>query len=177
MAESKKKPDAVAKVENVFDLDLLRRLVELMKEHNLSELDLQQDDQSIRLCGSAPSAAAYPGSAYAMAPAALQPAALQPAALAPSASVGSAPDSDGAHITIIKSPMVGTFYSKPNPTTKDFVEVGSTVHNDTVVCIIEAMKVFNEIPAEIRGKVVQVLVRNEEAVDVGKPLFKIDTRG
>jgi acetyl-CoA carboxylase biotin carboxyl carrier protein len=177
MAESKKKPDAVAKVENVFDLDLLRRLVELMKEHNLSELDLQQDDQSIRLCGSAPSAAAYPGSAYAMAPAALQPAALQPAALAPSASVGSAPDSDGAHITIIKSPMVGTFYSKPNPTTKDFVEVRSTVHNDTVVCIIEAMKVFNEIPAEIRGKVVQVLVRNEEAVDVGKPLFKIDTRG
>ncbi|MFZ4081051.1 MAG: acetyl-CoA carboxylase biotin carboxyl carrier protein [Pirellula sp.] len=172
MAESKKKPDAVAKVENVFDLDLLRRLVELMKEHNLSELDLQQDDQSIRLCGSAPSAAAYPGSAYAMAPAA-----LQPAALAPSPSASSAPDTDGAHITIIKSPMVGTFYSKPNPTTKDFVEVGSTVHNDTVVCIIEAMKVFNEIPAEIRGKVVQVLVRNEEAVDVGKPLFKIDTRG
>ncbi|MFM8397085.1 MAG: acetyl-CoA carboxylase biotin carboxyl carrier protein, partial [Pirellula sp.] len=60
---------------------------------------------------------------------------------------------------------------------KDFVEVGSTVQNDTVVCIIEAMKVFNEIPAEMRGKVVQVLVRNEEAVDVGKPLFKIDTRG
>ena len=177
MAESKKKPDAVSKVENVFDLDLLRRLVELMKEHNLSELDLQQDDQSIRLCGSAPAAAAYPGAAYAMAPGALQPAALQPAALAPSPSVGSAPDSDGAHITIIKSPMVGTYYSKPNPTTKDFVEVGSTVHNDTVVCIIEAMKVFNEIPAEIRGKVVQVLVRNEEAVDVGKPLFKIDTRG
>ena len=177
MAESKKKPDAVSKVENVFDLDLLRRLVELMKEHNLSELDLQQDDQSIRLCGSAPSAAAYPAAAYAMAPAAPQPAALQPAALAPSPSASSAPDSDGAHITIIKSPMVGTFYSKPNPTTKDFVEVGSTVHNDTVVCIIEAMKVFNEIPAEIRGKVVQVLVRNEEAVDVGKPLFKIDTRG
>jgi acetyl-CoA carboxylase biotin carboxyl carrier protein len=73
--------------------------------------------------------------------------------------------------------MVGTYYSKPNPTSKDFVEVGSNVQNDTVICIIEAMKVFNEIPAEIRGKVVQVLVRNEEAVDFGKPLFKIDTRG
>jgi acetyl-CoA carboxylase biotin carboxyl carrier protein len=73
--------------------------------------------------------------------------------------------------------MVGTYYSKPNPTSKDFVEVGSMVQNDTVVCIIEAMKVFNEIPAEMRGKIVQVLVRNEEAVDVGKPLFKIDTRG
>ena len=73
--------------------------------------------------------------------------------------------------------MVGTFYSKPNPTSKDFIDVGSTVQNDTVVCIIEAMKVFNEIPAEMRGKVVQVLARNEEAVDVGRPLFKIDTRG
>jgi acetyl-CoA carboxylase biotin carboxyl carrier protein len=73
--------------------------------------------------------------------------------------------------------MVGTFYSKANPTSKNFVEVGSTVQNDTVICIIEAMKVFNEIPAETRGKVIQVLVKNEEAVDFGKPLFKIDTRG
>lgn len=73
--------------------------------------------------------------------------------------------------------MVGTFYSKPNPNSKDFVEVGSAVQNDTVICIIEAMKVFNEINAELRGKIVQVLVRNEEAVDFGKPLFKVDTRG
>ncbi|MFM7976482.1 MAG: acetyl-CoA carboxylase biotin carboxyl carrier protein [Pirellula sp.] len=166
MAESKKKPDAAPKVENVFDLDLLRRLVELMKEHNLGEVDLQQDDQRIRLCGSAPG--------YSMAPVAMpQPVSQATASPLPVP----ATETDGAHITVIKSPMVGTFYSKPNPTSKDFVEVGSTVQNDTVVCIIEAMKVFNEIPAEMRGKVVQVLVRNEEAVDVGKPLFKIDTRG
>lgn len=173
MAESKKKPDTAPKVENVFDLDLLRRLVELMKEHNLGEVDLQQDDQRIRLCGSAP---AHPAQAtgHSMAPVAMQ----QPVSQA-TASPAPVPasETDGAHITVIKSPMVGTFYSKPNPTSKDFVEVGSTVQNDTVVCIIEAMKVFNEIPAEMRGKVVQVLVRNEEAVDVGKPLFKIDTRG
>ncbi len=173
MAESKKKPDAAPKVENVFDLDLLRRLVELMKEHNLGEVDLQQDDQRIRLCGSAP---AHPAQAtgHSMAPVAMHQPVLQATA---SPAPVTASETDGAHITVIKSPMVGTFYSKPNPTSKDFVEVGSTVQNDTVVCIIEAMKVFNEIPAEMRGKVVQVLVRNEEAVDVGKPLFKIDTRG
>jgi len=173
MAESKKKPDAAPKVENVFDLDLLRRLVELMKEHNLGEVDLQQDDQRIRLCGSAPAHPAQ-STGYSMAPVAMhQPVSQAAASPAPVP----ATETDGAHITVIKSPMVGTFYSKPNPTSKDFVEVGSTVQNDTVVCIIEAMKVFNEIPAEMRGKVVQVLVRNEEAVDVGKPLFKIDTRG
>lgn len=168
MAESKKKPDAASKIENVFDLDLVRRLVELMKEHNLGEVDLQQDDQRIRLCGGS-HAHTTQAPAYAMQPVAA-PAPASPAATP-------AADADGPHIAVIKSPMVGTFYSKPNPTTKDFVEVGSAVQNDTVVCIIEAMKVFNEIPAEIRGKVVQVLVRNEEAVDVGKPLFKIDTRG
>jgi acetyl-CoA carboxylase biotin carboxyl carrier protein len=73
--------------------------------------------------------------------------------------------------------MVGTFYTKPNPNAKNFAEVGTIVQPDTVICIIEAMKVFNEIPAEIRGKIVEVLVKNEEAVDFGKPLFKVDTRG
>ncbi|MCU0706671.1 MAG: acetyl-CoA carboxylase biotin carboxyl carrier protein, partial [Pirellula sp.] len=110
-----------------------------------------------------------------MAPA---PAAPSPAPASSSAAAPAAADPlDGPHITIINSPMVGTFYSKPNPNAKDFVEVGSAVQNDSVVCIIEAMKVFNEITAEVRGKIVQVLVRNEEAVDFGKPLFKVDTRG
>ena len=172
MAESKKKPDTASKIENVFDLDLVRRLVELMKEHSLGEVDLQQDDQRIRLSGTSHAQAAPPA-AY-LPPAA---SATMPAMPAPTAAPSPGADSDGPHIVIIKSPMVGTFYSKPNPTSKDFVEVGSNVQNDTVVCIIEAMKVFNEIPAEMRGKVVQVLARNEEAVDVGKPLFKIDTRG
>lgn len=173
MAESKKKPDSASKIENVFDLDLLRRLVELMKEHHLGEVDLQQDDQRIRLCGTSTSHAAH-APAYMVPPAAVAPPVATPASNPASSP---ATDTDGAHIVTIKSPMVGTYYSKPNPTSKDFVEVGTTVQNDTVVCIIEAMKVFNEIPAEIRGKVVSVLVRNEEAVDVGKPLFKIDTRG
>lgn len=73
--------------------------------------------------------------------------------------------------------MVGTFYTKANPKAEPFVKVGSAVTPETVVCIIEAMKVFNEIPAEVRGKIVAVLVENEQPVDFDRPLFKVDTRG
>lgn len=162
MAESTKRTD------DVFDIDRIRKLIELMKEHELGEIDLRQDNQRIRLCG------AGHGSPI------LSPAMMAPpvAASMPTAAVSaSVSDADGPHIVFVKSPMVGTFYSRANPNAKNFVETGSVVQNDTVICIIEAMKVFNEIPAEMRGKVVQVLVKNEEAVDFGKPLFKIDTRG
>lgn len=167
MAESSKKGD------DVFDIDRIRKLIELMKEHDLGEIDLRQENQRIRLCGSGH------GQTFVSQPMLAAPAAPPPAqASAPSSPPPAAADAlDGPHIAIIKSPMVGTFYSKPNPNAKDFIEVGSTVQNDSVVCIIEAMKVFNEITAEVRGKIVQVLVRNEEAVDFGKPLFKVDTRG
>lgn len=168
MAESDKKAG------DVFDIDRIRKLIELMKEHDLGEIDLRQEDQRIRLCG------AGHGQTFVAPPMLSAPSAPAPGPAAPAA--GSAPPSasdplDGPHIAVITSPMVGTFYSKPNPNAKDFVEVGSAVQNDTVVCIIEAMKVFNDITAEMRGKIVQVLVRNEEAVDFGKPLFKVDTRG
>ncbi len=162
MAESTKRTD------DVFDIDRIRKLIELMKEHELGEIDLRQDNQRIRLCGA--------GHGQQI----LSPAMVAPtiAASVPTiAAATSVPEADGPHIVYIKSPMVGTFYSRANPTSKNFVETGSVVQNDTVICIIEAMKVFNEIPAEMRGKVVQVLVKNEEAVDFGKPLFKIDTRG
>ena len=162
MAESTKRTD------DVFDIDRIRKLIELMKEHELGEIDLRQDNQRIRLCGAGHGQQLL--SSALMAPAV---AAAVPTAVAS----GPVPEADGPHIVYIKSPMVGTFYTRVNPNAKNFVETGSVVQNDTVICIIEAMKVFNEIPAEMRGKVVQVLVKNEEAVDFGKPLFKIDTRG
>jgi acetyl-CoA carboxylase biotin carboxyl carrier protein len=170
MAEANKKTDSASKIEDVFDIERIRKLIELMKEHDLGEIDLRQDDQRIRLCGTGHGNPVLPAGPIASVAPAAAPAPSAPAAPA-------SPAADGPHIVTILSPMVGTFYSKPNPTSKDFVEVGSSVQNDTVVCIIEAMKVFNEIPAEMRGKVVQVLAQNEEAVDYGKPLFKIDTRG
>ena len=77
----------------------------------------------------------------------------------------------------INSPMVGTFYASANPDTPAFAKVGDSVDKDTTVCIVEAMKVFNEIPAEVSGKIVAVLVNDQDPVDCGKPLFKVDTRG
>jgi acetyl-CoA carboxylase biotin carboxyl carrier protein len=161
-------PEPRNKVDDVFDVDRIRKLIDLMKEHDLAEVDLRQNQQRIRLSRGgqvAPIVAAAPALSMPIA------AASSAASAAPQADV------DGPHIAIIKSPMVGTFYSRPNPNSKNFVEVGSDVSQDSVVCIIEAMKVFNEIPAELRGKIVSVLVKNEEAVDFGKPLFKVDTRG
>jgi acetyl-CoA carboxylase biotin carboxyl carrier protein len=157
MAGASKKPA------DVFDLERLNELIELMKDHGLTEVDLQQDDQKIKLSrgGSAPMMAPMP----AMAP---------QAAATPSAPAASDAAED-PNVVTINSPMVGTFYCKPNPDSPSFVNVGDRVGKDTVVCIIEAMKVFNEIPAEISGQVVAVLVENEESVEFGKPLFKVDT--
>ncbi len=155
---------------NVFSVERIRSLIDLMKEHDLTEIDLRQDDQQIRLARavSAPPSLAAPQATHVAAP---SPQLLQPAAPTPPAS-----DENNPNIVTIKSPMVGTFYSRPNPNAKNFVEVGSQIQADSVVCIIEAMKVFNEIPAEVRGRIVAILVQNEESVEFGKPLFKVDTR-
>ncbi|HHM12113.1 MAG TPA: acetyl-CoA carboxylase biotin carboxyl carrier protein [Planctomycetaceae bacterium] len=153
---------------DVFDVEQLRRFVELMEEHDLSEINLKEGGRKIRLRrGNILPAASAP------APAPVPPAASpQPA---PSDSAPAAPSGDSENIAFIKSPMVGTFYSRPNPNAEPFVKVGDVVEPETTVCIIEAMKVFNEIPAELRGKIVAVLVKDEEPVEFGTPLFKVDT--
>lgn len=153
----------------VFDLDRLRQLLELMKEFDLSELDLCQGEQQIRLARGGVQEMRMP---MMMAPSAPPPAVAPAPASAAGAAAASA---DGPNIAYIRSPMVGTFYSRPNPKAEPFVKVGSSVTADSVVCIVEAMKVFNEIQAEIRGKIVAVLVDDESPVEFGKPLFKVDT--
>ena len=158
--------------QDVFSLERIRSLIDLMKEHGLTEIDLRQDEQQIRLSRAALSTAAPLAPQATILPAAAPAISTSTIAAAPSGA-----EIDGPHVVTINSPMVGTFYSRPNPNAKNFVESGSSIQPDTVVCIIEAMKVFNEIPAEVRGKVVAVLVQNEEAVDFGKPLFRVDTRG
>lgn len=150
---------------DVFDLDRLTQLIELMKEHGLTELDLRQEKQHIRLArGTGRPVVEPPGTLPAPAPAAV-PRELPPPPAA---------DEAGEKVVTITSPMVGTFYLRSNPESEPYVRVGDRVEPDTVICIIEAMKVFNEIPAEISGKVVAVLLDNEEAVDFGRPMFKID---
>jgi acetyl-CoA carboxylase biotin carboxyl carrier protein len=151
---------------DIFDVKRIRRLVELMNEHELSEIDLRQSDQRIRLRkGSEPvvvNAAPPRPAAGNAAPAA--GAGEPPAAIAPA----------DANLVLIKSPMIGTYYTAPSPDAPPFVKVGDHVGPTTSVCVIEAMKVFNEIPAETSGQIVAVLVENGEPVEFGQPLFKVD---
>ena len=161
----------------VFDEARFLRIVELMKEHDLAEVDLRDAEQ--RICikrgGMAPAMGGQ------MAPGFMPPAYMQPPPAAPPAAAPAAPsaavEADDSNLIVIKSPMVGTYYSKPNPKAASYVKVGDHVEPETTICIIEAMKVFNEIPAEISGKVVAILVGDEEPVEFGKPLFRIDTTG
>jgi acetyl-CoA carboxylase biotin carboxyl carrier protein len=168
--------DAGTGPDDVFDIDRIRRLVELMEEHDLREVDLRQSEQRIRLCRGAE--IAYPSAPALQSNPAVLPAAPAQAPNSPEnadAPTVAAPAPTEDHVVVVKSPMVGTFYARANPNADPYVKVGDVVDPETTVCIIEAMKVFNEIPAEIRGKIVAILVDDEEPVDHGRPLFKIDT--
>ena len=160
------------KPKDVFDVERIRQIIQLMEQHDLSGVDLQQGDEKIKLNrGSAASTHAAPP-VYA-APAAAPP----PAAPAPPAAAASGSADSTAGTVTINAPMVGTFYARANPDSEPFVKVGDRVSEDTVVCIVEAMKVFNEIPAECRGKIVEVLVNDQEPVDFGKAMFRVQPDG
>ena len=176
MAEKEKKekktPSQNAQKDGVFNLEGVRFLVELMKENNVSELDWEQNGARLQLRRGA--VAAIPTVCEA-APVVVAPAAAPVAA--PSAPQAPAEDADAKFIKTIDSPMVGTFYASPSPNAAPFVKVGDVVGPEKTVCILEAMKVFNEIQAEISGKIVAVLVKNGDPVEFGAPLFKVDVRG
>ena len=154
---------------DIFDVKKVRRLVELMKEHDLAEIDLRQGEQRIRLRRGAEATVSGGGSV-----------AYQPPPSAPvssgAASPAAPPAGEDVNLQVIKSPMVGTFYSAANPESPPFVKVGDHVGPETVVCIIEAMKVFNEIPAEVSGQIAAVLVENGAPVEFNQPLFKVQVR-
>ena len=155
---------------DVFDVRKVRRLVELMNEHDLAEIDLRQGELRIRLRrdGETPLVAVpapAPAAPQIVAAAAPPPAAAETPPAAPVAGDGG---------KVIKSPMVGTFYAAANPESAAFVSVGDQVGPDTTVCIIEAMKVFNEIPAECSGKIAAVLVETGAPVEFGQPLFRVE---
>jgi len=151
------------------DLKDIKAIIDLMKKNSVSEFELEKQDFKIRLKrgmngGSALATQTEEGQpviSYAPAPVAL------PAGATVAASVPAAVEPE------IKSPMIGTFYRSPSPESGPYVEVGSEVNVDTVVCIIEAMKVMNEIKAEVKGVITQVLVENAKPVEFGQPLFKI----
>ncbi len=148
---------------DVFDIKRIRRLVELMKAHDLNEIDLRDGEQQIRLRREDETVVTQ---AAPVIPAAAAPASAAPAPAAPAAEA----EDEGLFVI---SPMVGTFFTAASPDTEDFVKVGDHVGPETTVCIVEAMKVFNEIPAEVSGKIVAVLVQNGDPVEFGQKIFKV----
>jgi len=154
-----------------FDVGTVRELVELMDKFDLGEVDLNDGDQRIRLRKNRLVAAA-PAPAPAATPHA--PAAAHAAPAANSQPVAPAPAAPGKKLLEIKSELVGTFYAKPAPDRDDYVKVGSRVTPDTVVCKVEAMKIFNDITAKVTGTVAEVCVKNAEFVEFDQVLFRVD---
>jgi acetyl-CoA carboxylase biotin carboxyl carrier protein len=165
-------PANKADVTGPFDLEKLRELIALMEAHGLTEIDLRRQDQRWKLRrGPAEVTQLIPAGSY---PASAVHMAAPPApAAAPAAAPPAAPPPDDKNIVTIKSPTVGTYFEAPAPGDPPFVTVGSKVVHDAVVCIIEAMKVFNQITAEVNGTITEVMVKNGDPVEFGQPLFRV----
>ena len=165
----------------MIDIRKLKELVKLMVANDLSEMDLRdnEDQVTIRRAGIEPPqiiTSAAPQALANMAPAAhaaggggAATAIAEPPAAAPGGDSG-----NDANLIKIESPMVGTFYASPNPDSPAFVKTGDSIDSESVVCIIEAMKIFNEIKAECSGTIEKILVKNGEAVEFGQPLFLVN---
>ena len=156
-----------------MDIRKVKKLIELLEESGIGEIEIKEGEESVRISRGV-SGAPAPVQAYAAAPppapaqAAVAPAA--PAA-APAAEPEAAAPATSGHV--VKSPMVGTFYRSPSPSSPVFVEVGSTVKAGDVLCIVEAMKMMNQIEADTSGTIEAVLVENGEPVEFDQPLFSI----
>lgn len=151
-----------------MDIEQIEKLVEIMKDSDLSSMEIEEETFRIRLAREKEIVAVHGSSGGHHALPAQAPA--QPA---PNAGAAPAADAEEAGFIYVKSPMVGTFYRAPSPESPPFIEEGGKIKADTVVCIIEAMKVMNEIQAEVSGKVVEVLVENGEPVEFGQALMKV----
>ncbi len=174
----------------MVDTDLIQKLLTLMDEGGLTELVYEQGDTKIKLSrqqdGAQPlllqgggGMAAYPGPGFGGATAGHPGAAAYPGvadAGGPGTAAGGPPPAPPEEdLAVFRSPMVGTLYRRPNPESEPFCSAGDVVHGDSVLCIIEAMKVFNEIKAEMRGEIVEVLAQDGDTVQFDQPLFKLRT--
>ena len=152
-----------------MDLRKLKTLIDLVSESNVSELEITEADGKVRIVKQSPTqVVAMPAPVYASAPAPV-PAAGAPAAAAPVA----APAAAEVAGTVVKSPMVGTFYRSASPDSSPFVDVGSAVKTGETLCIVEAMKLLNEIESDCAGTIKKILVDNGQPVEYGEPLFII----
>jgi acetyl-CoA carboxylase biotin carboxyl carrier protein len=154
-----------------MDLRKLKTLIDLVSDSNVSELEITEAEGKVRIVkGGGAVVQGYPMPAPMAAPMVAAPVAAAPAAAAPAPAA--APAAPSGHA--VKAPMVGTFYRSASPGAKPFVEVGQTVKEGDTLCIIEAMKILNEIEADKAGTVTQVLCENGQAVEYGQPMFIIE---
>ena len=154
-------------------LDEIKQLIEFIKGHELSEFELEQDGVKVRIkSGQNHHVVAMPQMQAAM-PMMAAPMAAPVAQAAPAAAPTAADDEAGGELCIVKSPIVGTFYRSAEPGAKPFVSVGDTVRKGQVLCIIEAMKLMNEIDSEYDGEVTSIYIENGQAVQYGERLFAI----
>src|SRR5208282_6685891 len=154
-----------------MDLKDIKAIIDLMRKNALSEFELEKQDFKIKLKRGVSGPMLPAEDTAALAYGAPQVMALPAGAPPPAAVPALAPPA--ASLLEIKSPMIGTFYRAPSPESADYVEIGTEVTPETVVCLVEAMKVMNEIKAEVKGVVTQILVENAKPVEFGQPLFTI----
>jgi acetyl-CoA carboxylase biotin carboxyl carrier protein len=163
--------DEASKISSPFDVRTIQDLVRLMSRYDLSEIDLREGELRIRLCRgtskSSPPVVSLPPAAVVPVPAPV-PAAPAPPKPAPP------PEKPPKPEVLIKSETVGTFYGAATPDAEPYVRVGSRVTPSTVVCIIEAMKIFHEMEAKCSGVITEILVENQQPVEYGQVLFKVD---
>lgn len=166
-----------------MDLNEIKQLIRLVDEKQFAEFELERGDFKLRIKRVLPPAdtpapatpmtmvTSGPVASPSPAPAEAVPLQVQPSGtVLHLETVGTAADVD---LHVIRSPMVGTFYRSPSPTAAPFVQVGDRVERGTVLCIVEAMKLMNEVPSDVAGEVVSVLVENGQPVEYGQPLFAI----
>ena len=149
-----------------MDLRKLKKLIDLVQESGIAELEITEGEEKVKIVkGGVVSMSAAPAAVVAV------PAAAAPAAAAVAAPAAAAEPPEGQEGHVVKAPMVGTFYRSPSPDAKPFVEVGQAVKEGDTICIIEAMKLMNEIEADASGTVKAILVENGQPVEYGQPLF------
>ncbi len=161
-----------------MDLDQLKQILDLVREHELTELEVEQGGLRLKVRKDAHGTGMAPGHHPAVAPAVALAAPPAAASGLPATPLGSAPEPGDAEIelAVVKSPIVGTFYRSPEPGALPFVDTGSLVKKGQVLCIIEAMKLMNEIESEYDGEIVNVYVESGQPVQYGERMFAIRTK-
>ncbi len=158
-----------------MDLTYVKKLIKLLSESDVEELEIEEEGKKIRLTKARPASASValappPVAAYAVPQAAPAAPSAAPAAAPPAAALASA----DAHLHEVKSPIVGTFYRAPAPDAAPFVQVGGAVETGTVLCIVEAMKLMNEIECDVAGRIAKILVENGQPVEYDQTLFLVE---